>query len=165
MPALYVGITDADWYRRVSSDPSIDEVNFWQPSAGSGFRVLDEGGLFLFKLKYPEISIVGGARFAGYARLSLADAWNAFGSENRHLPDERRSQGDSASPDTNSVLPAYCGLPKVMTPLIAADVTPAAAHAVGSGGWNASCPSADWPASRVVVSVLVAAGGACVGPV
>jgi hypothetical protein len=34
--------------------------------------------------------------------------------------------------------PVYYGLPSVMTPLMAAVVTPAPAHAVGSGGWKNS---------------------------
>jgi putative restriction endonuclease len=28
---LYVGITDYDWFQFLSAQPSVDEVNFWQP--------------------------------------------------------------------------------------------------------------------------------------
>lgn len=29
---FWAGVTDGDWYRALSAQPGIDEVNFWQPS-------------------------------------------------------------------------------------------------------------------------------------
>jgi len=47
-----------------------------------GFRALPEGGLFLFKLHYPENFVVGGGFFVRYTRLPLTLAWDAFGNKN-----------------------------------------------------------------------------------
>lgn len=46
----YIGITDGDWFRFLASQPGIEEVNFWQPSGGRGFRVLQPLEPFFFKL-------------------------------------------------------------------------------------------------------------------
>ncbi|MEA4959811.1 MAG: hypothetical protein VB029_08895, partial [Anaerolineaceae bacterium] len=59
----YIGITDKLWFRTLSMQPGIDEVNFWLPS-GRSFKALNPGELFLFKLHYPEHFIVGGGIFA-----------------------------------------------------------------------------------------------------
>ena len=40
MVKLYVGITDYEWFRYLSSLPSVEEVNFWQPGGRTNFRVL-----------------------------------------------------------------------------------------------------------------------------
>jgi putative restriction endonuclease len=45
----FVGITDYDWFKTLSSIPESDEVNFWQPTGSSQFRALEPGELFLFK--------------------------------------------------------------------------------------------------------------------
>ena len=78
----YVGVTDNDWFRFLSSRPNIDEVNFWQPSGGRHFRSLDLGDLFLFKLHHPENYIVGGGFFARYVQVPSRLAWEAFGEKN-----------------------------------------------------------------------------------
>ena len=78
---LYVGVTDARWFHFLAArDP--DEVNFWIPSPNVGFRALPEGGLFLFKLHYPDNFIVGGGYFVRYTRLPLTLAWTAFEQKN-----------------------------------------------------------------------------------
>jgi putative restriction endonuclease len=46
-------VTDFDWYQFLAGRPDIDEVNFWQPSGAVGFKALEPGGLFLFKLHSP----------------------------------------------------------------------------------------------------------------
>ena len=51
---FYVGITDGDWYRYLSSQTPLEEVNFRQPSGGRQFRVLQPGEPFLFKLHSPQ---------------------------------------------------------------------------------------------------------------
>ena len=78
----YVGVTDNEWFRFLSSRPDIDEVNFWQPSGGRQFRSLDVGEPFLFKLHHPENFIVGGAFFARYVQVPSRLAWDAFGNKN-----------------------------------------------------------------------------------
>ena len=60
---IFVGITDGDWYDFLR-DRRATEVNFWKPS-GRPFKVLDEGDLFLFKLKAAR-----GGRIAGGALVS-----------------------------------------------------------------------------------------------
>jgi putative restriction endonuclease len=57
---LYVGITDQDWFRFLRAQAAV-EMNFWRPHGTMEFRAIAPGELFLFKLKYPENKIVGGA--------------------------------------------------------------------------------------------------------
>jgi hypothetical protein len=61
---LYVGITDADWFRYLR-ELNAEEINFWHPRATTKFKILEQGELFLFKSKYPENMIVGGAFLLG----------------------------------------------------------------------------------------------------
>ena len=77
----YIGVTDKQWFSLLRSQEGIDEVNFWLPSA-RGFRVLNPGNLFLFKLHYPDNYIVGGGLFAHYTVLPVSLAWEAFGIKN-----------------------------------------------------------------------------------
>ncbi|MEX2394502.1 MAG: HNH endonuclease, partial [Actinomycetota bacterium] len=77
----FVAVTDGEWYRFLKSLSPIDEANFWQPSP-SGFRVLQPGEPFLFKLHYPEHFIVGGGLFAHYSPYPASLAWEAFGDRN-----------------------------------------------------------------------------------
>jgi len=78
----YIGVTDRDWYRFLRAQPELEEVNFWQPSAGRGFRALGLGQPFLFKLHHPENAIVGGGFLATYSALPVSIAWETFGVEN-----------------------------------------------------------------------------------
>ncbi len=78
----YVGVTDDDWYRFLAARHDIAEVNFWQPSGGRGFAVLQPGEPFLFKTHYPHNRVVGGGFFSGFARLRLSEAWEFFGAAN-----------------------------------------------------------------------------------
>jgi putative restriction endonuclease len=78
---LFVGITDRDWYQRLSASQP-DEVNFWKPGERGGFGSLQPGELFLFKLHAPENYIVGGAHFVKFSRLPVSLAWLAFGEKN-----------------------------------------------------------------------------------
>jgi putative restriction endonuclease len=82
MVSLYVGITDYDWFRFLSSLPSVVEVNFWQPGGRTNFRALHEGELFLFKLHAPRNFVVGGGVFARAEILPTSVAWDAFGVSN-----------------------------------------------------------------------------------
>ena len=78
----YVGVTDNAWFRFLAGLPNVDEVNFWQPSGGRGFRVLEPGAPFLFKLHAPESFIVGGGFFAGFSQIPASLAWDSFREKN-----------------------------------------------------------------------------------
>jgi len=78
---LFVGITDPGWFQYLK-DQQADEMNFWRPRSTGNFRVLEPGELFLFKSKYPDNRIVGGAFFVRHTVLSLDLAWKAFGQAN-----------------------------------------------------------------------------------
>ena len=84
---IYAGVTDQDWFEYLRSQPAIDEVNFWQPSANADFRALSRGDLFLFKLHrgpktdYRDL-IAGGGVFASYSILPIRMAWEAFEQRN-----------------------------------------------------------------------------------
>jgi putative restriction endonuclease len=79
---LYVGITDYDWFKLHSSKPFVEEVNFWKPSSQLGFRVLQWGEPFLFKLHAPRNFIVGGGFFTKFLKLPVSLAWQTFGEAN-----------------------------------------------------------------------------------
>lgn len=78
----YVAVTDGDWFRFLSEQPGIDEVNFWQPGGGRGFNVLTLGAPLLFKLHSPNNFIVGGGFFASFSRLPISIVWETFGEKN-----------------------------------------------------------------------------------
>jgi putative restriction endonuclease len=78
---LYVGITDTDWSRYLR-ERRAEEMNFWRPRATSQFKILEPNELFLFKSKYPENKIIGGAFFVRHTTLPLDLAWKAFGEAN-----------------------------------------------------------------------------------
>ncbi len=80
---FFIGVTDLDWFRFLEAQPGIDEVNFWQPSGGgTGFKALQPGELFLFKLHSPDNFIVGGGFFAHWSPLPVSLAWQTFGVKN-----------------------------------------------------------------------------------
>lgn len=78
----YLAVTDSDWFTLLSREPGIDEVNFWKPGGGAGFRALSLGGPLLFKLRWPENAIVGGGFFASFSRLPVSIAWDTFKTKN-----------------------------------------------------------------------------------
>ncbi len=78
----FVGITDEDWFELLSSQPELEEANFWQPSGSRLFKALKPGELFLFKLHSPNNFIVGGGVFAHSTLLPVHLAWEAFGISN-----------------------------------------------------------------------------------
>jgi putative restriction endonuclease len=79
---FYVGVTDEDWFQYLSSAGPLDEINFWQPSAGRAFRALQPGGPFLFKLHSPKNYIVGGGFFRYFTTLPVSFAWDSFTTKN-----------------------------------------------------------------------------------
>lgn len=78
---LVVAVTDSDWFDTLRRRPDLAEVNFWAPS-GTGFKALEPGELFLFKLHSPRNFIVGGGVFAHANQLPCSLAWQAFGEAN-----------------------------------------------------------------------------------
>lgn len=76
-----MGVTDGDWFSFLR-ELSPDEVNFWQPSGGRQFKVLQPGEPFLFKLHSPRNFIVGGGFFVRHTLLPCSLAWSAFGAKN-----------------------------------------------------------------------------------
>lgn len=78
---LYVGITDRDWFRFLRSRNAV-EMNFWRPRSTSDFGAIQPGELFLFKTRYPENKIVGGAFLVRHTTLPLDLAWSTFGEAN-----------------------------------------------------------------------------------
>ncbi len=77
-----MAVTDSDWFRFLSEEPGIDEVNFWKPGGTTGFNVLSLGAPLLFKLHWPDNYIVGGGFFASYTRLPVSIVWETFGIKN-----------------------------------------------------------------------------------
>ena len=79
----YVATTDGDWFRFLSDQEQVDEVNFWQPNPwGGSFGVLRRGEPLFFKLKAPDNAIAGLGFFERYSELPLSLAWDAFGIKN-----------------------------------------------------------------------------------
>ncbi len=76
---LDVGVTDGDWDELLAGQPSLDDVNFWQPA---GNRVFRRGELFLFKLHAPRHFIVGGGVFVRANIFPVSFAWGSFGEAN-----------------------------------------------------------------------------------
>ena len=78
---VYVGITDGEWFDFLR-ERNLKEVNFWKPS-GASFKALNEGDLFLFKLKAARGGCVAGGGFFVDAPVMTIDwAWRAFEREN-----------------------------------------------------------------------------------
>ena len=78
---LYVGNTDRDWFRFLRRRKA-EEMNFWRPRSTRDFAAIQPGELFLFKTRYPENCIVGGAFLVRHTTLPLDLAWLAFEESN-----------------------------------------------------------------------------------
>ena len=83
----FVANTDHGWYRhllQLSERPGgLDEANFWKPSGRASFRALQFGEPLVFKLKsrYGH-AVVGFGLFAAFRKLTVTEAWGAFGEAN-----------------------------------------------------------------------------------
>ena len=100
----FIGITDYDWFKLLSSQEKVDEINFWQPGGNRLFSSLEQNELFLFKLHSPRDYIVGGGIFTYSTILPVSLAWDTFGIANGALSLQqmrdmigkfRREKGDS----------------------------------------------------------------------
>ncbi len=92
----FVMATDRRWFdllsRLAGPDASIDNVNFWRPSAQQRFHAVDRGGLVFFRLKSPVNRIVGFGRFVTDLHERISVAWSLFGEKNGY-PDVERFTG------------------------------------------------------------------------
>lgn len=79
---VYIYPTDRDWYRFLSNEPGVDEVNFWRPGGKQSFRQLQPGDLFLFRLGHPDNAIAGGGIYTHFSFAPVAQAWDAFERKN-----------------------------------------------------------------------------------
>lgn len=79
----YIANTDFGWYSFLRDHPELEEVNFWKPLGGSGFKALQPGQPFFFKLKkaYGN-AIVGFGFFILFKELTVQESWSAFGTGN-----------------------------------------------------------------------------------
>ncbi|MBN1243425.1 MAG: HNH endonuclease [Spirochaetales bacterium] len=80
---FYVGVTDTEWYRFLSTHKT-EDVNFWQPGGARQFGAVEKGAPFLFRLKSPHNAIGGLGFFSAAAIQPLAAAWEFFGIANGH---------------------------------------------------------------------------------
>ncbi|MBM3217191.1 MAG: HNH endonuclease [Candidatus Rokubacteria bacterium] len=78
----YIALTDPDWYSYLSTQPRVEEVNFWQPHGGRVFRALKRGEPFFFKLRAPHRAISGFGFFERFESLPAWLAWDCFGEMN-----------------------------------------------------------------------------------
>ncbi len=81
-PRGYIGLTDPEWYKFLSVQPRVDEVNFWQPHGNRSFRALEPGEPFFFKLRAPLKAIAGFGFFERYESLPAWLAWDCFREKN-----------------------------------------------------------------------------------
>jgi HNH endonuclease len=81
---FWIGVTDGDWYRFLAARPDLDEVNFWQPSAGRAPVNLDPGAPFLFKLHARDGGFIVGGGFVArpFTVAPIYLAWEAFETKN-----------------------------------------------------------------------------------
>ena len=78
---LFVGVTDNRWFEFLAARDA-DEVNFWRPRSRQGFKAVQVGEPFLFKLHHPLNFIVGGGFLVRHSVLPISLAWKAFGEKN-----------------------------------------------------------------------------------
>ncbi len=78
----FVANTDFDWFTFLRARQPLEEVNFWQPTAGRALNVLQPGTPFFFRLKSPHRKIGGFGFFARREVIRVDLAWEAFGEKN-----------------------------------------------------------------------------------
>ncbi|MBB4124643.1 HNH endonuclease [Martelella radicis] len=81
MPDLYVANTDNDWFDFLKSRSPLEDVNFWKPSPQT-FKAIDEGQLFVFRLKSPRNVIGGYGVLASSINVPIQLAWDSLGERN-----------------------------------------------------------------------------------
>jgi putative restriction endonuclease len=78
---FYAGVTDNEWFHFLAARKN-EDINFWQPSGRTAFKVLEEGAPFIFKLKNPANAIGGVGFFSSHSILPLDVAWDIFEERN-----------------------------------------------------------------------------------
>lgn len=81
MTDLYVANTDNEWFDFLRARSPLEDVNFWKPSPNL-FKALDEGELFVFRLKSPRNVIGGYGVLASSLSVSIQLAWDSLGERN-----------------------------------------------------------------------------------
>jgi Predicted restriction endonuclease len=81
MPELYVANTDNEWFDFLRSRAPLEDVNFWKPTPQT-FRAIDEGQLFVFRLKSPRDRIGGYGILASSINVPIQLAWDSLGERN-----------------------------------------------------------------------------------
>jgi putative restriction endonuclease len=81
MANLYVANTDNAWFDFLFAHQPHEEVNFWKPSRQI-FKAIDEGELFLFRLKAPRNVIGGYGILASSINAPIKFAWDSLGDRN-----------------------------------------------------------------------------------
>ncbi len=113
LPAV-VAPTDYRWFshfRPRDERTSVDEVNFWRPSAQTAFRALAPNQPFFFRLKAPYNAIAGFGFFAVWSPVPIPVAWEFFGDRNGDASKaafERRIRGYRASSGRAVDAPLSC---------------------------------------------------------
>lgn len=74
----YVALTDPTWHKYLSTQPKVDEVNFWRPHGEQRFAALTRGELFFFKLRAPYKAIAGFGFFEKFESMPAWLAWDSF---------------------------------------------------------------------------------------
>ena len=81
MTELYVANTDNNWFDFLRARQPWEEVNFWKPSQQI-FKAIDEGGLFVFRLKAPRNVIGGYGILVSSINAPIKLAWDSLGEAN-----------------------------------------------------------------------------------
>jgi putative restriction endonuclease len=81
MPDFYIGNTDNEWFDFLKARQPLEDVNFWKPSP-QVFRAIDEGQLFVFRLKAPRNAIGGYGVLASSINVPIQLAWDSLGERN-----------------------------------------------------------------------------------
>ncbi len=87
MVSPFIANTDERWFRFLTersraTDGVLDEANFWQPEAKRPMKRMDPGTPVFLRLKRPHYALAGYGFFSSFARFSIQDAWNTFGTKN-----------------------------------------------------------------------------------
>ena len=81
VPEFYIGNTDNEWFDFLKARQPLEDVNFWKPSP-QVFRAIDEGQLFVFRLKAPRNVIGGYGILASNINVPIQLAWDSLGERN-----------------------------------------------------------------------------------
>ena len=83
MPHLYVANTDNEWFDFLKANQPLEDINFWKPSP-QVFKAVDEGELFVFRLKSPRNVIGGYGILVSSINVPIQFAWDSLGIANGH---------------------------------------------------------------------------------